>query len=88
MWNCANWMGDIPFGIGRFFMWAGPFGWVLGLLFFLMIIYLSFKIVNSFIPRSNAVSDKYDSLGILKTRLARGDISQEEYQRMREMLLR
>mgnify|MGYP001595821524 CR=1 FL=1 len=88
MWNCGNWMEGMPYGVGRLFMWAGPFGWVLGLLFFLLIIYLSFKIVKSIIPSSNADSDKYDSLGILKTRLARGDISQDEYQRMRDMLLR
>jgi putative membrane protein len=88
MWNCGNWMEGIPFGVGRFFMWAGPFGGVLGLLFFLLIIYLIFKIIKSFIPETNAATDKYDSLGILKTRLAKGDISQEEYHRMREMLLR
>lgn len=87
MWNCGEWIGGIPFGLGRYFMWAGPFGWVLGLLFFILIMYLIFKVIKSFMPNTYAASDKYDSLGILKARFAKGDISQEEYQRMRESLL-
>ena len=80
-------MGSFPFGVGRLFMWAGPFGWVLGIVVLLLIIYLIFQVIKSFIPDSNAASDKNDSLGILKNRLARGDISQQEYQQMREVLL-
>ncbi len=88
MWNCGEWIGGIPFGVGRFFMFAGPLGWVLGLLFFALIIYVIFKVIKSFIPNTYATSDKYDSLGILKARLAKGDISQEEYKHMKELLLR
>ena len=88
MWNCDNnWMSGIPFGVGKFFMWFGPFGGLLGLLLFILVIYLIFKIIRSFIPKSNATSDKYDSLGILKSRFANGDISLEEYQRMKKILL-
>ncbi|NNF47912.1 MAG: hypothetical protein HKP41_13555 [Desulfobacterales bacterium] len=41
----------------------------------------------SFLPKSNAEVDKYDSLEILKNRFAKGEISEDDYQRMRELLL-
>lgn len=86
MWNCNGWMGGGPYGIGKFFMGFGPFGGLLGLLLFILVIYLLFKIVRSFIPTSKATSDKNDSLVILKNRLAKGEITQEEYSRMYEIL--
>ncbi|NNK14082.1 MAG: hypothetical protein HKP52_07580 [Desulfofustis sp.] len=41
----------------------------------------------SFLSKSNAEVDKYDSLEILKNRFAKGEISEDDYQRMRELLL-
>jgi putative membrane protein len=79
-------MGGGPFGIGKFFMGFGPFGGLLSLLLFILVIYLLFKIVRSFIPTSKATSDKNDSLVILKNRLAKGEITKEEYSRMYEIL--
>ena len=86
MWNCNNWMGWVPNGIGKYFMGFGPFGGLLSLLLFILAMYLIFKIVRSFIPNSKATSDKNDSLRILKIRLAKGEITQEEYSRMYEIL--
>jgi uncharacterized membrane protein len=74
-------------GIGKFFMGLGPFGDLLGLLFFILAIYFLFKIVWSFIPNPEATSEKKDSLVILKTRFAKGEITQEEYHRMHTTLM-
>ncbi|WP_394713390.1 SHOCT domain-containing protein [Desulfogranum marinum] len=37
--------------------------------------------------RPNANPDRHDSLTILKNRFAKGEISQEEYSRMKEILM-
>lgn len=70
----------------NFFMGFGPFGGLFSLLIFILFIYLLFKIIRSFFPMANASTDKNDSLEILKNRLAKGEITQEEYRRMYEML--
>ncbi len=40
----------------------------------------------SLFSNSKADPDKQDSLAILKNRFAKGDITQEEYKRMKEIL--
>ncbi len=87
MWNCGNWGVGLPFGLGKYFVGLSPFGGILGLLLLLLILYVAIKLVLSFLPRANADVDKNDSLEILKNRFAKGEISPEEYQRMRELLL-
>ena len=87
MWNCNTWAGGLPYGMGKFFMGFGPFGGLLSLFFIILLIYLAVRTVRYFIPSPNASSDRNDSLGILKNRLAKGEISQEEYHRMREILM-
>lgn len=86
MWNCGNWAFGLPFGLGKFFIGLGPFGGILGLLLLLLIVYSIIKLVMSALLKPNADGDKNDSLEILKTRFAKGDISKDEYQRMRELL--
>jgi len=86
MWNCGNWGAGLPFGIGNIFMGFGPFGGLLGLLLFIFLIYLIAKLIQSVFSKSNSRSDRQDSLTILKNRFAKGEISQEEYNRMREIL--
>ena len=87
MWNCGNWTVGLPFGLGKYFVGFGPFGGILGLLLFFIVLYFIIKLVMSFLPKPNADVDKNDSLEILKNRFAKGEISPEEYQRMRELLL-
>jgi putative membrane protein len=87
MWNCGNWGVGLPFGLGKYVAGLGPLGGILGLLLLLLILYFVIKLVLSFLPKTNAVVDKNDSLEILKNRFAKGEISPEEYQRMRELLL-
>lgn len=79
-------MGGFPRGIGSYIMGFGPLGGVLSILFFVLVIYLIFKIVKSFFPPHRASLDNKDSLRILKNRFAKGEINQEEYSRMYEIL--
>lgn len=88
MWDCGNWLAGSPVGMGHFFMGLGPFGGLFGILLFLIIGYLIFKFIQSLTQKSRKNTDKNHSLTLLKTRLAEGAISQEEYKRIKEVLLR
>jgi putative membrane protein len=68
-------------------MGFGPFGGLLGLVFFILIIYMIAKLVMSLFSKPTANTDRQDSLTILKNRFAKGEINQEEYDRMREILI-
>lgn len=87
MWNCSNWGAGLPFGLGNFFIGFGPFGGLLGVILFVFIVYVIAKLVMSLFSRPNAISDRQDSLTILKNRFAKGEITQEEYKRMKEVLI-
>jgi len=87
MWNCGNWGAGLPFGLGNFFMGIGPLGGLLGLLLFLLLVYVMIKLTISMVPKPNGATDKHDSLDILKNRFAKGEITQEEYHRMRKILM-
>ena len=85
MWGCNY----SPFGGG---WWGGflpgPF-WNL-LLWGLVIVLLVYFVSRFFRPRAthpfSASRDRDDSMTILKTRLARGEISREEYTKMKQVL--
>jgi putative membrane protein len=83
MWNC---------GFGRFYPAMGGFGggliWVLlGALILAGILYAAVKILNRIAAnRSGTASDRIDSLQILKIRYARGEISEAEFLKMKELL--
>ncbi len=87
MWNCGNWAIGLPFGLDKYFVGFGPFGGILGLLLLFLILYFIIKLIMSFLPKPNADVDKNHSLEILKTRFAKGEITKEDYQRMREILI-
>ncbi len=87
MWNCNNWVAGLPFGLSNFFMGFGSFGGLLGFIIFIFIIYVIVKLVMSLLPKPNANPDRQYSLTILKKSLAKGEITQEEYNRMREILI-
>ncbi|AMK11255.1 SHOCT domain-containing protein [Pseudodesulfovibrio indicus] len=84
MWNC-DWM--TPFGSNMMFMGGGLFGGLLSFLMILAVIYLIYRLIRAFVPTQIAASDKSASLEILKTRYAEGKISEDEYQRMRDILV-
>lgn len=76
MWSCMSNFGGHPWGIGTFIF--------LGILCVLVA-----AIVIAVVCRPdnrNHIKDRYDSMEILKVRLARGDISIEEFERLRTYL--
>lgn len=76
-------------GFGQFGNWLcgpgtflpGPFGWIISLLFWGLIIYLVVKLFQAFFPGSRVETTSH--LDTLKERYARGEINQDEYQRMK-----
>lgn len=76
MWNC----GTLP--------WAG--GWMMGhsLWGLVLVVVLGILIWNAMSTRrgENSVADRTDSLAILKLRLAKGEITIEEYNTLKSML--
>lgn len=87
MWNCSNWGAGLPFGLGNIFMGFGPFGGLLSLVIFVILFYVMGKLIMSLFSMPRANTDRHDSLTILKNRYVKGEISQEEYSRMREVLM-
>jgi putative membrane protein len=83
MWHC-NW--GYPFGHGGWFMGHGLLGTVLGILLFLVILSLAVSVIRSLIPKNRQNRDNSDSLAIFRMRFARGEMSEEEYRRIRALL--
>lgn len=85
MWNCDF----LPFSRG---LWGGFFpGNLLSLLIcglvIFIIVYLAIRIFRSQVHGSHGSSlDRIDSQSILKVRFARGEISREEYIKMKQLL--
>ena len=74
----GNWLC----GPGTYF--PGPFGWIITLLFWGLVIYLGFKLFGFMFAGKTNSSAK--NLETLKERYARGDVSEEEYNRMKTEL--
>jgi len=74
-----SWMGSFsPGGIVSMLIWV---------LIILALVYLAIKLFRALTSEEIKQNrDKSDSIDILKVRYARGEISQEEYFRMREIL--
>ncbi|MBW1635096.1 MAG: SHOCT domain-containing protein [Deltaproteobacteria bacterium] len=74
----GNWLC----GPGAFF--PGPIGWIVTLLFWALLIYLGVKLFKAiFSGSSKGPAARIDSL---KERYARGEISEDEYNRMKAEL--
>jgi len=69
-------------GPGAFF--PGPIGWVVTLLFWALLIYLGVKLFRVFFSSSS--KDSVSRLDTLKERYARGEIGEDEYNRMKAEL--
>ncbi len=82
MWNsdCSWWWGP-----GYFF--GGPFGMMLGFIFWALVIYAIFRLIPNLTNRSLGVSRKEETaLEILKRRYAKGEIDAEEFSRRKKDL--
>lgn len=77
--NCWWW------GPGYFF--GGPFGMIIGLVFWAVVIYAIFRLISNLSNRSVEVSRKEETaLDILKRRYAKGEIDSEEFNRRKKDL--
>lgn len=70
------------FGLGHMFG-----GGLLGIIFFGLIIYAIFTLINGTRFNENRYNRRNDALEILNEKYARGEISDEEYVRKKAMLL-
>ena len=70
-------------GPGAFF--SGPFGWILTLLFWGLVIYLVVKLFQALF--SGGRGKEASRLDTLKERYARGEINEDEYHRMKSELV-
>lgn len=76
MWGC-NWGGPFQY----------PFvGTLINILMLVTIVYIVVLTVRSFLSKDKNNMDAVDSLEIIKKKFVRGEISEEEYQRMKEIL--
>jgi putative membrane protein len=86
MWGCAN---------SPYFSWVGGLfpGWIFSMflwgLIILAVLYLLIKVFGLLKEpaRGRQNRDKDDSIEILKVRFAKGEISQDEYLKMKNALL-
>ncbi|MCA1785590.1 MAG: SHOCT domain-containing protein [Desulfobacteraceae bacterium] len=81
MWGC-NYMGS---GMGHWFFGGGVIGLGITLLIIVVIVLVLFQLNKSGRKRMQR-SDTMDSLKILKTRYAKGEITEQEYRKMRDIL--
>ena len=83
MWGC-NW-GN-PFGHGPWFWGHGLFGFLLGIVLIIAVISLVLFFIKLLTGKDIADRDRNDSLMILKKKYANGELSEQEYIRMRDIL--
>ncbi len=65
--------------------WGMGFGWIFMILFWVLVILGIFYIFQS-VARGAGKPGREDPLGILKRRYAKGEISRDEFERMKEDL--
>lgn len=76
MWNC-NWGPFSQYGI---------IGMLINIMMMVTIIYIVILTVRSFLSRGKPNGDTNDSIEIIKHKFVRGEITEEEFQRMKEIL--
>lgn len=65
--------------------WGMGFGWIFMIIFWLLVI-LGVVFLFQTLTRDSAKTGREDSLEILKKRYAKGEISKEEFERMKDDL--
>lgn len=79
MWGCS-YMGP---GMGHGMFGGGFLGWAITLLIIVLVVLL---LGRFFRPDKKISTDTRDSMKILDDRFARGELSEQEYLKMREVL--
>jgi putative membrane protein len=77
MWNC-NWGPPI--------FHSGIVGILINVMMLVTIIYIAVLIIRSFLSKGKTNKDTSDSLEIVKRKFALGEITEEEYHRMNDIL--
>ena len=77
MWNC-NWGPPI--------FHSGMVGLLINVMMLVTIIYIVVLILRSFFSKDKPNRDTDDSLEIVKRKLSLGEITEEEYHRMKDIL--
>ncbi len=80
-------------GLGHFGSWMntpwgfshGPFGFVIGILFWGLVLYLLFKLLGAIFSKETQNSSS--PIDLLKERYAKGEINEDEYHRMKTELV-
>ncbi len=83
MWGC-NYSGA---GFGHWFFGGGILGFGFTALIIIIIAALVLKFIRAPQRRKSENSDTLDSLMILKSRFAKGEVTEQEYKKMKEALL-
>ncbi len=83
MWGCS-WNG--MFGTGGWPMGGGPFGMLWTVLLLVGAIYLIAGLLRRLGSGGVSHSDRHDSMNIIKEKYAKGEITTDEYQRMKDIL--
>ena len=80
MWNsgCSWWWGP-----GHFF--GGPFGMIIGFIFWALVIYAIFRLISNLTNRVTTGKEE-TPLEILKRRYAAGEINEDEFERKKKNL--
>jgi putative membrane protein len=78
----CNYMGS---GMGHWFFGGGIIGFGITILILALIVHLLVQLYKSGKKRTQR-ADTMDSLKILKTRYAKGEITEQEYKKMRDIL--
>jgi len=82
MWGC-----NYLFGWGSGIFPGGIFSMLAGLLIIALTIYVAIRIFRTRTPNTDVWSqDRIDSLQILKARFANGEITQEEFTKIKQVL--
>lgn len=82
MWNsgCSWWWGP-----GSFF--GEPFGMIIGIVFWAVIIYAIFRLISNLTNRTAVMSGKQETpLDILRRRYAKGELDSEEFTKRKKDL--
>ena len=83
MWGCNYYNGA---GFGHWFFGGGIIGFSITGIIIIIIAALIFRLIKSNQPMNSENLDKKDSFEILKRRFANGEINDQEYQKMKDML--